>query len=89
MENLSNKYDKPFVWKFSATSHGKGVVDGVGGKIKSSVRRKVMGKGERIIVQDCESFVETAKTLVQKLYILVKLLSKNLEKLIRLKMLFL
>ena len=63
MENLSNKYDKPFVWKFSATSHGKGVVDGVGGKIKSSVRRKVMGKGERIIVQDCESFVETAKTL--------------------------
>ena len=28
---LSEKYNKPFTWKFSATSHGKGVVDGVGG----------------------------------------------------------
>ena len=45
METLSKKYAKPFMWKFSATSHRKGVVDGVGGKVKSMVRRKVMSKG--------------------------------------------
>ena len=28
MPELSNKYIKPFIWKFSATSYGKGVVDG-------------------------------------------------------------
>ena len=40
METLSKKYAKPFVWKFSATSHGKGVVDGVGRKVKSTVRKR-------------------------------------------------
>ena len=34
IQNLSLKYNKPFTWKFSATSHGKGVVHGVGGKVK-------------------------------------------------------
>ena len=51
--------------KFSATSHGKGVVDGVGGKVKSTVRRKVMCQGKNcLIVQDCESFVAAAKQLI-------------------------
>ena len=40
METLSKKYAKPFVWKFSVTSHGKVVVDGVGGKVKSTVRKR-------------------------------------------------
>ena len=44
IENLSLKYNKPFTWKFCATSHGKGVVDGVGGNVKSTVRRKVMSQ---------------------------------------------
>ena len=34
IQNLSLKYNKSFTWKFSATSHGKGVVHGVGGKVK-------------------------------------------------------
>ena len=62
---LSTKYSKEFVWKFSATSHGKGVVDGVGGNVKSIVRRKSMSKGSNhIIVQDSLSFAEAAKCLV-------------------------
>ena len=66
METLSKKYAKPFMWKFSATSHGKGVVDGVGGKVKSMVRRKVMSKGkDSLVVQDCESFVQAAKKLLK------------------------
>ena len=66
METLSKKYATPFMWKFSATSHGKGVVDGVGGKVKSTVRRKVMSKGkDSLVVQDCESFVQAAKKLLK------------------------
>ena len=30
LENLSKKHGKAFIWKFFVTSHGKGVVDGVG-----------------------------------------------------------
>ena len=40
MESLSRVHGKEFVWKFSATSHGKGVVDRVGGNVKSTVRQK-------------------------------------------------
>ena len=45
-ENLSKKYNKQFVWKFPATSRGKGVVDvdGVGGNVKSTVYCYVMSK---------------------------------------------
>ena len=59
METLSKKHAKLFMWKFSATSHGKGVVDGVGGKVKSMVRRKMMSQGkDSLVVQDCESFFQ-------------------------------
>ena len=65
MERLSMKYRKEFVWKFSATSHGKGVVDGVGGNVKLTVRRKSMSKcANRIVVQDAKSFASAAKELV-------------------------
>ena len=53
IKQLSNKHKKTFIWKFSATSHWKGVVDGVGGKIQSSVHKKVMSLGKnQAIVQD-------------------------------------
>ena len=50
METLSKRYATPIMWKFPATSHGKGVVDGVGGKVKSTVRRKVLSKGKDSLV---------------------------------------
>ena len=66
MECLSQKYEKEFIWKFSATSHGNGVVDGVGGNVKSTVRRKTMSKSsERIVLQDAASFATAAKQLVR------------------------
>ena len=65
IEKLSLKYNKKFTWKFSATSHGKGVVDGIGGKVKSTVRRKVMSQGKnRMVVQDAESFADAASKLM-------------------------
>ena len=65
IQNLSLKYSKPFTWKFSGTSHGKGDVDGVGGKVKSTIRHKVMSQGKnRLIVQDAEGFAYAAKKLI-------------------------
>ena len=64
LQELAKKHGKTFIWKFSATSHGKGVVDGVGSKVKSSVHRKVMSLGKnRAIVQDSESFAKLASEL--------------------------
>ena len=65
IEDLSLQYKKKINWKFSATSHGKGVVDGIDGNVKSNVRPKVMNmKKNRSIVQDSESFAELAQKLV-------------------------
>ena len=65
LETLSEKYNNKFVWKFSATSHGKEVVDGIGGNVKSTVRRKCFSKGkDRIIVEDSLSFANAAAQLV-------------------------
>ena len=47
------------MWKFSATSHGKGVVDEVGGKMKSTVRRQMMSlEKDSLVAQNCESFFQ-------------------------------
>ena len=53
--------------KFSATSHGKGVVDGVGGRVKSIVHTKVMSlRRDRITVQDAKSFYQLVSTFCDK-----------------------
>ena len=67
LEYLSKKYCKPFIWKFIATLHGKGVIDGVGGKVKSSVWRKVMSLSkDRPVVQDSQGFAKLAAELCHK-----------------------
>ena len=40
IQELSKKHGKPFIWKFSATSHSKGVVDGVVEKSNQVFTRK-------------------------------------------------
>ena len=42
---LSQKFKCTVKWPYFATSHCKGVVDGIGGSAKSLVRQKVMSKG--------------------------------------------
>ena len=67
LQYLSRKYNKPFTWKYFATSHGKGVVDGVGGRAKSIVRMAVMSKGsESPVVQNSADFVKVASGLLDK-----------------------
>ena len=57
LKELSQKFNKIFTWKYFATSHGKGVVDGVGGRAKSLVRSAVMSKQKSApIVQSATDF---------------------------------
>ena len=62
LDKCSTKYNKRFLWKFSATSHGKEVVDGIGGNVKSIVHSQSMGKrNDQNIVQDAKSFCQVAR----------------------------
>lgn len=62
---LSKKYPElQFSWKYFATAHGKGVVDGVGGNVKRLVRQKMMSQGEKHIVQSAKNFADLASQLV-------------------------
>ena len=65
IEDLLRHYWKIFIWKFSATSHCKGVkvlvIHGLllGHNIKSNVRCKVMSmKKGRPIIQDSEKLAQ-------------------------------
>ena len=72
-------YQKKFSWKFSATSHGKGVVDGVGGRVKSLVHAKAMSLGKDCVtVQDAESFCSAASRLCEKTTV-IYVASKEIE----------
>ena len=57
LDKFSTKYNKRFLWKFSATSDSKGVVDGIGGNARSIVQGQSMDKKkDKIIAQDAKSF---------------------------------
>ena len=74
LEHLSKKYKKPFTWKYFATCHGKGVVDGIGGRAKSIVCNNVMSKSPNApIVQNASEFAKLASTLMSKTKVLLKL----------------
>ncbi|XP_063222491.1 uncharacterized protein LOC134531000 isoform X3 [Bacillus rossius redtenbacheri] len=66
LEILNQKHNRTFTWKYFATSHGKGVVDGVGGNIKRLVRMKMMTQGEGCTIQSAKDFAEVAAQLDTK-----------------------
>ena len=69
LQFLTYKYKHQFTWKYFATGHGKGVVDGVGGLAKSLVRAEVMSKkSERTFVQSSLDFACVASRLLQKIF---------------------
>lgn len=61
---LSKKYNKKFEWKYFATSHGKGVIDGVGGNVKRLVNQKARSQGGDAVIQNAKDFATLAATLV-------------------------
>ena len=67
LEKLSVTFGKKFVWKFSATAHGKGLVDDAGGNVKQLVQQKCMSKGkDSVVVQDAFTFADEAKKLMKE-----------------------
>lgn len=53
---LSNMHDIRITWKYFATSHGKGPVDGIGGAVKHKVWSAV--RSRKYIVNNATNFVE-------------------------------
>ena len=46
-------------WNFFATSHGKGAVDGIGGRIKRDVYNTTLSKG--LVIKNLDDFVDVAE----------------------------
>ena len=63
---FSHKFHKAFAWKYFATSHGRGPVDGIGGNAKSLVCKKVMSKGNDNLVQSAKDFANLCKILLKE-----------------------
>ena len=84
LEKLSVTFGKKFVWKFSATAHGKGLVDDAGGNVKQLVQQKCMSKGkDRVVVQDAFTFADEAKKLMKEtevIYIIAEEKLRFLQK---------
>ena len=81
---LSQKYGRTFSWKYFATSHGKGVVDGVGGNVKRLVREKMMSQGESVpVVQSAKDFADLAAKIVTNtriFYVDEEFINKKIER---------
>ena len=61
LNKFSTNYNKRFSWKFPATSQGRGVVDRIGGNVKSIVQSQSMGKRkDKIIMQVAKLFYQVA-----------------------------
>ena len=83
LKEKSAKYYKNFTWKYFSTSHGKGVVDGIGGRAKSLVRSAVMSKQKSVpIVQSASDFAAAVSKLMPSTKVLLiedKDISRNDE----------
>eukprot|EP00116_Pleurobrachia_bachei_P001765 sb/3462027/ len=69
MGYLGNQLQRSLSWKFFCTSHGKGVVDGIGGTSKTAVRTAVRSRCS--IVQDATDFFNVVKAKLTKTKVLL------------------
>ena len=67
LHSWEKEYDFKLTWNFFATSHGKGVVDGIGGTVKRTVWRHI--KAERAHVTDAKEYAELAQKLCPNIYV--------------------
>lgn len=80
LQELSRKYKRKFSWKYFATSHGKGIVDGIGGRAKSIVRMEVMSKKiDSTIVQSSKDFARAATRLMDQTTV-IHISQKDIEQ---------
>ena len=61
---LSQHLNLPVSWNYFSTSHGKGIVDGIGGAAKARVREQVRNNGKgSVVVQSYVDFATVASKL--------------------------
>ena len=65
MKMLSVKHNIPLSWNFSATSHGKGPVDGIGGCLKRIAMEKV--KTRQCSINNADEFCQAVQGNLQHL----------------------
>ena len=66
-------------WQYFATSHGKGVVDGIGGAAKSAVRKRVLSKTGPV-VQCASDFVREVRKDLPRVKVTEEEISVNESK---------
>lgn len=71
------EHDFKLAWNFFATSHGKGVVDSIGGTVKRTVWRHI--KADRAHVTNAKEYAELAQELCPKIH-LQYIPSKEIER---------
>ena len=64
LHHVSKQHSAKFTWDYFATGHGKGMVDGIGGEVKSMVQQQVLSKNKNAAVENtadvaqvCEEFM--------------------------------
>ena len=60
--------EKSLSWNFFATSHGKGAVDGIGGRLKRDVHSMTIARG--VVIKNIDDFVDAAQECSQSITIL-------------------
>lgn len=65
---MSEDFGVTVKWNFFATSHGKGAVDGIGGKVKRLAWEMV--KTRKVIIKDAKSFYECVQKKVDAINLL-------------------
>ena len=56
LHHVTTQHSAKFTWDYFATSHGKGVVDGIGREAKSMVQQQVMSKNKNVVVENAANF---------------------------------
>jgi hypothetical protein len=74
----------PAVWTFTATSHGKGPVDGLGAAVKSTATRYLMRHGPEEAFKSAKEFYEFSKQRQQSSLSPIELLYAESNEITRL-----
>ena len=54
-------------WHYFEANHGKGAVDGIGGRVKHSVFRRALSK--RVVIEGPQHFAEYANSILPKIQV--------------------
>lgn len=83
MNTFEKKYNIKMRWNFFAEMHGKSIVDGIGGAVKSFVHRRILM--ERVIVKDASDFARVANDehLNIEVYLVTKSDIEDLKKILK------